>query len=317
MKALVEYKRSGLAEVRKFGSLFWSHGNKKIHSCGENRLVYARSTAKPFHLKAVAKDLDKVLSWEEKALSIASHTAETSHLKVLEKILKAKYREYLQVPPSLSLFLDQETPKKSERSYHPCSGEHSALIRACLENKWPLENYTAREHPFHQVFLKQIRSVLGSDWQTPITAVDGCGLLTFAFTLHELASLFASLARRKDEDWIWDAMIRHPYLVGGRARLDTAILESCEGKVLAKEGADGLLGLSVLHPDYPEGLGIFIKLDHGTDPQAMWCIAHEILRSLGWTIPEPPKPFRQEVCLNLDILPLYLQKTSRKHSTRK
>ena len=41
-------------------------------------------------------------------------------------------------------------------------------------------------------------------------------------------------------------------------------------EILAKEGADGLLGLSVDHPDWPDGLGIVIKIAHGWNSQATW-----------------------------------------------
>ena len=36
--------------------------------------------------------------------------------------------------------------------------------------------------------------------------------------------------------------------------IDWIILKIGEGKVIAKEGADGLLGLAILHEDYPDGL---------------------------------------------------------------
>ena len=32
------------------------------------------------------------------------------------------------------------------------------------------------------------------------------------------------------------------------------MLKAGQGRVLAKEGADGLLGLAIDHPDYPRGL---------------------------------------------------------------
>ena len=47
-------------------------------------------------------------------------------------------------------------------------------------------------------------------------------------------------------------MYRHPDLIGGFNRLDSTIIKACDGKVIAKEGADGLLGLSVAHEDYPD-----------------------------------------------------------------
>ncbi len=86
-------------------------------------------------------------------------------------------------------------------------------------------------------------------------ARDGCGLPTTSNTVSELAMCFDYIVRTKDRDWIWEAMIRNPDLVGGFNRLDSTILKGCNGKVVAKEGADGLLGLAIQHPDFPEGLG--------------------------------------------------------------
>ena len=75
--------------------------------------------------------------------------------------------------------------------------------------------------------------------------------------------MYASVTR-KDEDWIWESMIRNPDQgVGGFNRLDSTIMKSCQGKVIAKEGADGLLGLAIEHEDYPEGLGVVVKIAHG------------------------------------------------------
>ena len=68
------------------------------------------------------------------------------------------------------------------------------------------------------------------------------------------------VAKEKDENWIWEAMVTNPDLVGGFNRLNTTIIKTCKGNVIAKEGADGLLGLSIIHDDYPEeGLGVVVK----------------------------------------------------------
>ena len=88
-------------------------------------------------------------------------------------------------------------------------------------------------------------------------------------TVAELAQIYAGLVRDKDEDWIWESMVRHPDLVGGFNRLDSTILKAGEGTVIAKEGADGLLGLAIEHPDYPKGLGIVVKIAHGWNAQAL------------------------------------------------
>lgn len=300
---LLEYKRAGLSESRKFGALCWTHGRKKVHLCGSDFEFYGRSSSKPFHMKSIAKELHSLLTWEEKALSIASHNAEAMHLETLNGILKIEEQHYLQVPASMPLRVDPLFHKRPEHIYHPCSGEHAAILCASKFSNWGLKDYTSLEHPFQKSYEKYLRSHLGASWKAKYTAKDGCGLPTCSFTLTEMSLLYANLVKEKDSDWIWEAMVRNPQLVGGTGRLDTAIMQACEGKVIAKEGADGLLGMSVIHSEYPEGLGIVIKLAHGSDPQAMWHIASGILASLGWTLQEGTKLIRQRAVLNSKLVP--------------
>ena len=306
VQTLLEYKRAGLGEVRKRGSVCFVNGTSLLHLCGTNGPVYARSTAKPLHLKVFAKDLDAVLTWEEKAISVSSHSAETAHIHILQKFLSPTEWESMQVPPSFPMGGRREH-KEQEKIFHPCSGEHSGLIRGCILKKWDLHNYTSPRHPFHEGFVAYIRSVLGPSWHAEYVGKDGCGLPTTSFLMSELALLYANLAREKDGDWIWEAMTRNPEIVGGSERLDTAILKLGKGSLLAKEGADGLLGISVLSPEYSEGLGIVIKLEHGSDPQAMWFLARSILASLGWELPLGPQLFRQEAAVNPAIVPEFLR----------
>jgi hypothetical protein len=115
--------------------------------------------------------------------------------------------------------------------------------------------------------------------------------------------LYADLAKHKDEDWIWEAMNRHPDLVGGFNRLDSTILKACKGNVIAKEGADGLLGLSVVHPDFPQGLGVVIKIAHGWNPQATWYVARGVLGVLGFEFRNPYALHRQKAFLVEGIVP--------------
>jgi L-asparaginase II len=77
----------------------------------------------------------------------------------------------------------------------------------------------------------------------------------------------------------------------------------CEGKVFAKEGADGLLGLGLEHPSYPKGLGIVIKLAHGWDTKAMSFLASHILRSLGFFVDNLYSFEDQEVVVSAEVIP--------------
>ena len=76
--------------------------------------------------------------------------------------------------------------------------------------------------------MEQIRTYLGADWKPLRIAKDGCGLPTVSNTVAELAKIYAGLVRDKDDDWIWEAMVKHPDLVGGFNRLDSTILKSRE-----------------------------------------------------------------------------------------
>tara|TARA_B100001094_G_scaffold279517_1_gene289727 strand:+ start:139 stop:711 length:573 start_codon:yes stop_codon:yes gene_type:complete len=146
------------------------------------------------------------------------------------------------------------------------------------------------------------------DWKPLRTAKDGCGLPTVSNTVNELALLFSALVREKDDDWIWDSMHQYPDLIGGFNRLDSTIIKAGGGRVLAKEGADGLLGLAIEHEDWPEGLGIVIKIAHGWNSQATWYIARAVLGVLGIDLRNPYPLHRQKAFIVPGIVPeQYLQ----------
>jgi L-asparaginase II len=151
--------------------------------------------------------------------------------------------------------------------------------------------------------MQVVRRYLGSDFAPKRIARDGDGLPTVSMSVNELARCYAGLAKNRGEDWIWEAMIRYPDLVGGFNRLDTTVMKSCRGQVIAKEGADGLLGLGIVHPDFPEGLGVVIKIAHGWNPQATWYVARGILGVLGFTLRNPYPLRRQKAFLVPKVVP--------------
>ena len=73
--------------------------------------------------------------------------------------------------------------------------------------------------------------------------------------------------------------------------------------VLAKEGADGLLGLSIIHEDFPQGLGIVIKIAHGWNSQATWYVARAVLGVLGIELRNPYPLHRQKAFIVPGIVP--------------
>ena len=82
--------------------------------------------------------------------------------------------------------------------------------------------------------------------------------------------------------------------------------------MIAKEGADGLLGLAIEHPDYPKGLGIVIKIAHGWNSQATWYVARSVLGVLGIDLRNPYPLHRQKAFIVPGIVPpKYLESLSK------
>jgi len=300
---LVDYRRNGVSETTIHGAVAWAEGREVVHSFGGNVLCYGRSMMKPFTMRAFGGVLDDVLNDRQKAISVSSHNGDTEHVAVAQSILSHAEWGLMQTPLEVPLVQFGRQVRRPRRWYHTCSGEHAAILAGCRVKGWPRAGYTLPQHPLFAAYLDVLRRWLGPDWSPLRVARDGCGLPTVSNTVNELAALFAGLAATRDEDWIWRCMTSYPDLIGGFNRLDSTILKAGEGSVIAKEGADGLLGLAVDHPDYPDGLGIVIKIAHGWNPQATWYVARAVLGVLGFTFRNPYPLHRQKAFIVPGVVP--------------
>lgn len=306
---LVDYRRFDVSETTIHGAVSWVHGDQVIHSFGGNVLCYGRSMMKPIMIRVFAKELGQNLSSKQRAISVASHNGDTEHVAVAQSIIPESEWGLMQTPLDVPLVQFGRQVRRPRRWYHCCSGEHAAILLGCRLKGWSRAGYTLPQHPFFQAYLKEIQKFLGDDWNPLRVARDGCGLPTVSNTVTELAQIFAGLVKTRNQDWIWDSMVEHPDLVGGFNRMDSTILKSCHGRVLAKEGADGLLGLAIEHPDFPKGLGVVVKIAHGWNPQATWYVARAILGVLGFEFRNPYSLRRQKAFLVPGIVPpKYLEK---------
>ena len=301
---LVDFRRNDVSENTIHGAVAWAHGNEVIHSFGGNVLCYGRSMMKPLLMKTFVDVLDDELSWEQKAISCSSHNGDTEHVSTAQSILSDSEWGLMQCPLDVPLVQFGRQVRRPRRWFHTCSGEHAAILKALHLKGINRAGYTLPQSDWFPLFLDTLRKFMNqSDWEPKRVARDGCGLPTVSNTVNELAVMFAGLASTKDDDWIWEAMCRNPDLVGGFNRLDSTILKAGEGTVLAKEGADGLLGLSIIHPDYPKGLGIVIKIAHGWNAQATWYIARAVLGVLGIELRNPYPLHRQKAFIVPGVVP--------------
>ena len=299
---LVDYRRNGVSETTIHGAISWCHGDEVIHSFGGNVLCYGRSMMKPFMLKAFTEELEEC-SWEQRAISVASHNGDTEHVAAAQSLLAEAEWPLMLTPLDVPLIQFGRQVRRPRRWYHTCSGEHAAILHGCKKKGWSRAGYTLPSHEVFTAYMAELRRYLGESWNPKRVARDGCGLPTVSNTVNELAMIYAGLVRDKDNDWIWEAMCKHPDLVGGFNRLDSTIIKAGNGKVIAKEGADGLLGISIEHPDYPKGLGIVIKIAHGWNSQATWYVARAVLGVLGIDLRNPYPLHRQKAFIVPGIVP--------------
>jgi L-asparaginase II len=134
-----------------------------------------------------------------------------------------------------------------------------------------------------------------------VTAIDGCGMVTYAFAIRDVARAYALLA---DPDAlpagdpragvaphlrsIRDAMLAHPELVAGtRDRLDTSLMKALPGRVVSKGGMEALRAVAIL-PGTRNGNGVrqasgmAVKIeDGGGFDRATWAACVEALRQAG------------------------------------
>jgi L-asparaginase II len=311
---LVRQVRAGVTESVHRGDVVEADATGKIlRVIGDpDRVVYLRSTVKPFGLLALLRaggrrEFD--LTTEELAIMASSHSGEDVHVRTI----MALYRRIgiphgilacgsegmpLDVLTAARLARDGERPGPLR---HMCSGQHSVFVLLAKLGGWELETYWQPEHPAHEAYREAVATAFDVAPARLRTGPDGCGLLTYAFPLREVARAYAMLAdptalpagdRRAvlapHLAVVRDAMIAHPELVAGtRDRLDTSLMKAAGGRVVSKSGMEALRGVGILRgkrnstADVPAS-GMALKIEDGDGyERGTWAATVEALRQAG------------------------------------
>lgn len=258
--------------------------------------VFARSAIKPFQALPLVEDgiADRYgLNAEELALCCGSHSGEERHVAVARSILGkiGSGEEALACGPhdpfsSAAKEALRSAGRAAGRVHNNCSGKHGGMLALARGHGWPEEGYHRLEHPVQRRIMEGVEAWSGVDRAAIDTAVDGCGVVTFALPLTGLARSFARLAEAAGVSGspagrVVGSMIRHPFLVAGSNRLCTALMEITDGRILAKVGAEGVYGAAALD----RGWGIGIKARDGARRAAEVSLL-AILTALGLLEPE-------------------------------
>lgn len=237
------------------------------------RPTVLRSAAKPFQALPLVADgaVDHFgFSGEEIALCCGSHNSEEAHLSVARSMLaKAGVAESLLVcgphPP-----LRRERERELAAAGAPltpvmsnCSGKHAGMLALAAFHSWPLEGYEIPAHPVQLRMRLELARWARCDPGAIPTAVDGCGVPTFAIPLGDLAVAMARLVVAAEEGGapgrVVGAMASHPFMVAGTDRLCTRLVQAEGGRVIAKVGAEGVYAAA----DRTRGLGVAVKVEDG------------------------------------------------------
>jgi L-asparaginase II len=206
---------------------------------GDPHLTFLlRSSAKPIQAIPFVEGYDD-LADDEIAIACASHRAEPVQLAAVRRVLARAEASVDDLENGV------QEGRPDGKLGNNCSGKHAGMLAACRAHGWPLHPYCAPDHPLQQ----RIAELLGGGE----TAIDGCGVPTFATTLERAASLLTRTPPR-----IRAAMQARPELVGGSSgSVDTDLMRLRPGWI-AKGGAEGLF--CAAHDD---GRGIALKAEDG------------------------------------------------------
>jgi L-asparaginase II len=233
-----------------------------------DRRVFARSCMKPLQAAvSLASSGGERLTERQVAVICASHNGEPVHVRSVRSVLARAGLSEADLATPFGLPLDPEERRRvrnRRRVFHDCSGKHAGMLMASVRSGWPVATYRGRGHPLQRRILRAVRA--GSSAPDVRVGVDGCGVPVHGMPLRAMATLYARLAEperlgqplAEHAARAASAMRRHPYLVGGRHRLDTAVMTHVTG-VIAKEGAEALACAAVLEA----GLGIAVRVHDG------------------------------------------------------
>ncbi|WP_419799176.1 MAG: asparaginase [Terasakiella sp.] len=212
---------------------------------------------------------------EEIALACSSHNGEVVHVGVAQAMLNklGLSKDMLQCgshwPMSEEagrhLAMEGETPCSLHNN---CSGKHSGFLAYLKKEKIMPTGYGQPDHILQQKIRNTLEDVCEIDLSAAPIGIDGCDIPTWAVPLKNLAlgfakysrpDLFFSPDRTNAITRITQAVLAHPYMVAGKDRYDTRLMEAFPGRIFSKVGAEGVFCAFV-----PErGLGIAVKCDDG------------------------------------------------------
>jgi L-asparaginase II len=270
---VVEVRRSGVVEAMHRVHAVAVRGGEVVAAAGDPSLTcFMRSSSKPLQALPLVRSRDD-LPDDELAIACASHHDTPEQVAAVRALLaRADATE-----DDLELGLQEGRPPQP--IHNNCSGNHAGMLALCRARGWPTDGYRLPEHPVQQACLAVHAEAAEVEPHTLATGTDGCGIVTFAFTLERMAHAFARFESLPRGSRVAAAMRARPDLVGGPDGADYLLMRDAPGW-LAKGGAEGLLCAAS-----PDEVGVVLKTEDAASRAHPPALA-DFLAPLGIDLPE-------------------------------
>ena len=261
--------RGSTVEARHLVHAVVVRDGRTVHEAGDvSRVAFFRSSAKPIQALPLVRarpDLDDT----QIAIACASHLARPEQLAAVRSLLAAAPADEWEL----------ETGPEPTPLEHNCSGKHAGFLALCRARGWESNGYRLPDHPCQRELLAEVAAAAEVAASTVPTAVDGCGVVTFALPLERMAHAFARLPSLAGGARTLAAMRAHPDLIRGPKAADSMLMRELPGWA-AKGGAEGLMCATG-----PDGIGLALKVEDG-DTRAVAAALAETVRRLGFPVVE-------------------------------
>lgn len=293
--AIESRHRGAVAVVEASGQVFAALGDVQ-------RAVFPRSAIKflqaiPFVESGAIEAYG--LDGRHIALSCSSHNGEPIHAGLAQDWLERIGCTHDDLECGAELPLHQATQfelmaqgRGPQRHHHNCSGKHLGFLSTCKQLGEATHDYRLYNHAAQQRWFQVLESLTNTRVSQLPWGYDGCAIPTLALPLQRVALAMARFGvpsrfegqRRTAVERIHAAITANPYLVAGKERLCTSLMERLAPNILVKVGADGVY--TAVIPEHE--LGVAIKIDDGNDAAARVALG-AVLQTLGVLAPEEIK----------------------------
>ena len=250
--------------VNESGQIF-SSGDPYHFTC-------ARSTLKPFQAAAAVKSgaVDAAnFSEKELAIMCASHYGEQYHIDTVEKMIHKLGLSPDDFECGAHYPSDRESRHqiiKNNQAPNPfhnnCSGKHAGMLAFAQYLGSDIKGYVQKDHPVQKNIKQLVQEISGLE-EIP-TEIDGCSAPTPFMTLESLAIMFQKLGSGEYEELnrVFNAMSKHPMMIGGTNNFDTEFIEALHGRGITKIGGESIRGIT-LKTKNGESIGVALKVLDG------------------------------------------------------